>query len=183
MLWCWLFITLQVDDNIVNRRVATSMLSRYGATVISSNSGLEAVVAVKNQQAGMAYDLILMDIQMPEVNFFCNLKNKTCLVLLICTLSASCMHTKYIFLLWLLTLNSWVCSCCQSNDDFLLLIETHKWVMKATGILTSLTCVCGIDGWLWGHTADTELGGSELQTMQGGARDLWWRYTPETWEY
>jgi CheY-like chemotaxis protein len=97
---------LQVDDNMVNRRVATSMLSRYGATVISSNSGLEAVVAVKNQQAGMEYDLILMDIQMPEVNFFCNLKNKTCLVLLICTLSASCMHTKYMFLSWLLTLNS-----------------------------------------------------------------------------
>jgi CheY-like chemotaxis protein len=71
---------LQVDDNMVNRRVATSMLSRYGATVISSNSGLEAVVAVKNQQAGMEYDLILMDIQMPEVNFFCNLKNKTCFV-------------------------------------------------------------------------------------------------------
>jgi CheY-like chemotaxis protein len=61
---------------MVNRRVATSMLSRYGATVISSNSGLEAVVAVKNQQAGMEYDLILMDIQMPEVNFFCNLKTK-----------------------------------------------------------------------------------------------------------
>lgn len=97
---------LQVDDNMVNRRVATSMLSRYGATVISSNSGLEAVVAVKNQQAGMEYDLILMDIQMPEVNFFFNLKNKTCLVLLICTLSASCMHTKYMFLSWLLTPNS-----------------------------------------------------------------------------
>lgn len=61
------YCVLQVDDNMVNRRVATSMLSRYGATVSSVNSGVEAVAAVKNQKEGEILDLILMDIQMPEV--------------------------------------------------------------------------------------------------------------------
>ena len=59
---------IQVDDNMVNRRVASSMLSRYGATVTSVDGGMDAVNAVKNQQEGEEFDLILMDIQMPEVN-------------------------------------------------------------------------------------------------------------------
>ncbi len=52
---------------MVNRRVATSMLTRYGATVSSVNGGGEAVAAVKDQKEGEKFDLILMDIQMPEV--------------------------------------------------------------------------------------------------------------------
>ena len=43
------------------------MLSRYGATVTSVNGGVEAITAVKNQRQGEEFDLILMDIQMPEV--------------------------------------------------------------------------------------------------------------------
>ncbi|KAG0608428.1 hypothetical protein M758_8G105000 [Ceratodon purpureus] len=58
---------LVVDDNMVNRRVASSMLSRYGAIVTSVDGGGEAVNAVKNQKEGEEFDLILMDIQMPEV--------------------------------------------------------------------------------------------------------------------
>jgi histidine kinase 2/3/4 (cytokinin receptor) len=58
---------VQVDDNMVNRRVATSMLSRYGATVTSVNGGVEAIESVKNQKEGERFDLVLMDIQMPEV--------------------------------------------------------------------------------------------------------------------
>jgi CheY-like chemotaxis protein len=60
---------------MVNRRVATSLLSQYGATVTAVNGGAEAISAVRNQEAGKEFDLILMDIQMPEVtsmkNFFC----------------------------------------------------------------------------------------------------------------
>lgn len=52
---------------MVNRRVATSMLARYGATVVAVNGGMEAVNAVRNQKPDEAYDLVLMDIQMPEV--------------------------------------------------------------------------------------------------------------------
>jgi CheY-like chemotaxis protein len=51
---------------MVNRKVATSMLSRYGASVNAVDSGMAAVAAVKNQ-GGNNIDLILMDIQMPEV--------------------------------------------------------------------------------------------------------------------
>ncbi len=58
---------MQVDDNMVNRRVASSMLLRYGATVVSVNGGVEAVTAVRKQEPGEEIDLVLMDIQMPEV--------------------------------------------------------------------------------------------------------------------
>jgi CheY-like chemotaxis protein len=52
---------------MVNRRVAMSMLSRYGATVMVVNGGVEAISTVRNQEAGKELDLVLMDIQMPEV--------------------------------------------------------------------------------------------------------------------
>ncbi len=58
---------MQVDDNMVNRRVASSMLLRYGATVVSVNGGVEALTAVRKQEPGEKIDLVLMDIQMPEV--------------------------------------------------------------------------------------------------------------------
>ncbi|KAG0604865.1 hypothetical protein M758_9G014700 [Ceratodon purpureus] len=59
---------LVVDDNMVNRRVATSMLARYGATVVAVNGGPEAITAVRSQKPNEAYDLVLMDIQMPEMD-------------------------------------------------------------------------------------------------------------------
>lgn len=62
-----LFLLSQVDDNMVNRRVASSMLQRYGATVVTVNGGKEALAAVQKQKAAGQFDLILMDIQMPEV--------------------------------------------------------------------------------------------------------------------
>ncbi|CAK9212971.1 unnamed protein product [Sphagnum troendelagicum] len=58
---------LVVDDNMVNRKVATSMLSRYGASVNAVDGGMAAIAAVKNQ-GGNNIDLILMDIQMPEMD-------------------------------------------------------------------------------------------------------------------
>lgn len=57
----------QVDDNLINRKVAGSMVGRYGATVECVNGGQEAIEAVKNKAANLQFDLILMDIQMPEV--------------------------------------------------------------------------------------------------------------------
>ena len=60
---------------MVNQRVVTSMLKRYGAIVSIVNSGIEAVAAVKNQKEDAKLDLVLMDIQMPEVNFTTLLKS------------------------------------------------------------------------------------------------------------
>ncbi len=55
---------LVVDDNAVNRLVAERMLKRLGAKVTVATGGLEAV-----EQAFLEdFDLILMDVQMPEVD-------------------------------------------------------------------------------------------------------------------
>jgi len=58
---------LVVDDNMVNRRVASSMLKRYGAEVENVNGGNQAINAVKKRDDDTQFDMILMDIQMPEV--------------------------------------------------------------------------------------------------------------------
>ncbi|MFW5761157.1 MAG: PAS domain S-box protein [Cyclobacteriaceae bacterium] len=55
---------LLVDDNIVNRQVAGEILKKAGCMVDMAESGFVAIEkAIKNR-----YDLILMDIQMPEMD-------------------------------------------------------------------------------------------------------------------
>jgi len=55
---------LLAEDNEINQQIAKELLEGTGATVSLANNGLEAVAAVRRQ----AYDLILMDIQMPEMD-------------------------------------------------------------------------------------------------------------------
>jgi CheY-like chemotaxis protein len=57
---------LLAEDNPVNQEVAATMLRRRGHTVDIVASGREAVAAVERDRAG--YDLVLMDIQMPELD-------------------------------------------------------------------------------------------------------------------
>jgi len=57
---------LLVEDNAVNRKVATAMLSRFGAEIHHAFNGTEAVQAVKQTE----FDVILMDCQMPEMDGF-----------------------------------------------------------------------------------------------------------------
>lgn len=57
---------LLVEDNEMNRLVATSLLNNYGALTDEAFNGAEAVRAVKD---GL-YDLILMDVQMPVLDGF-----------------------------------------------------------------------------------------------------------------
>ena len=54
---------LVAEDNPVNQEVAKRMLALLGCSVDIANNGIEAVEAVKNK----AYDLVLMDIQMPKM--------------------------------------------------------------------------------------------------------------------
>ncbi|NBX66877.1 MAG: PAS domain S-box protein [Proteobacteria bacterium] len=55
---------LLVEDNLVNQEVASTMLNDYGCTVDTAENGLIAVgKATKN-----TYDLIFMDLQMPELD-------------------------------------------------------------------------------------------------------------------
>ena len=54
---------LLAEDNAVNQRVATGLLQKAGHTVMVAENGREALTALES----MAFDLILMDMQMPEM--------------------------------------------------------------------------------------------------------------------
>ncbi|WP_334063517.1 response regulator [Alteromonas genovensis] len=56
-------LVLVVDDNEINRVVAQSLLEDLGVTVTLASSGHEALTIAAQQ----AFDLILMDLQMPEM--------------------------------------------------------------------------------------------------------------------
>lgn len=58
---------LLVEDNPLNREIAVELLTSMGAAVQTAEDGA-AAVAYFQQSAENAYDLILMDIQMPHVN-------------------------------------------------------------------------------------------------------------------
>jgi CheY-like chemotaxis protein/HPt (histidine-containing phosphotransfer) domain-containing protein len=55
---------LVVDDNAVNRAVAAGMIEQQGHVVTLAANGREAVAAARGQR----FDLILMDLQMPELD-------------------------------------------------------------------------------------------------------------------
>ncbi len=55
---------LLVEDGLVNRKVAEGLLAAEGHTVTTAHDGRQAVAAVANK----SFDLILMDIEMPEMD-------------------------------------------------------------------------------------------------------------------
>lgn len=55
---------LLVEDNPVNQKIANTILNKMGYYPDMAGNGLEAVEAVKNKK----YDIIFMDIQMPEMD-------------------------------------------------------------------------------------------------------------------
>ena len=55
---------LLVEDNEINRMIASELLSTKGIIVDTANNGIEALHALEHA----AYDLVLMDIQMPEMD-------------------------------------------------------------------------------------------------------------------
>ena len=58
---------LLVEDNELNREIATEILNEYGFLVDSAENGAVAVERVKHSAPG-DYDLVLMDVQMPIMN-------------------------------------------------------------------------------------------------------------------
>lgn len=55
---------LLVEDNPTNRLVATELLTQQGASIVEAESGSESLAALSQQE----FDLVLMDIQMPEMD-------------------------------------------------------------------------------------------------------------------
>jgi CheY-like chemotaxis protein len=55
---------LLAEDSPVNQRVATALLEKWGHTVTVAANGRQAIAAL----AGEQFDLILMDVQMPEMD-------------------------------------------------------------------------------------------------------------------
>ena len=55
---------LLVDDNDVNRKVASSIMTKSGCQVKEAHDGFDAIKKVKKE----AFDLIFMDIQMPKMD-------------------------------------------------------------------------------------------------------------------
>ena len=58
---------LLAEDNEINQQIAVELLQGVGATVEVANDGLEAVRKMLNQQVSN-FDVVLMDIQMPEMD-------------------------------------------------------------------------------------------------------------------
>jgi len=57
---------LLAEDNIVNQKLAIRLLERFGYAVTLAENGRKAVEAAREQR----FDLILMDVQMPEMGGF-----------------------------------------------------------------------------------------------------------------
>jgi len=55
---------LLAEDNPVNQKIAASMLEKQGFNVIIANNGKEAMDLLKKED----FDLVLMDVQMPEMD-------------------------------------------------------------------------------------------------------------------
>jgi CheY-like chemotaxis protein len=57
---------LLAEDNAVNQRLAVRILEKRGHTVVVANNGQEALAALDREP----FDLVLMDVQMPEMDGF-----------------------------------------------------------------------------------------------------------------
>ncbi len=57
---------LVAEDNLVNQMVASKLLRKKGHTVMIANNGREVLCILKKE----SFDLILMDVQMPEMDGF-----------------------------------------------------------------------------------------------------------------
>jgi len=60
---------LLVEDNVVNQRLAVRILEKFGCPLAVANNGQEAL-DILAREGGNAFDLVLMDVQMPVMGGF-----------------------------------------------------------------------------------------------------------------
>ena len=61
---------LLAEDNLANQKLAVGLLTKWGHRVVVANNGAEAVQAWSDPPEGRPFDVVLMDIQMPEMDGF-----------------------------------------------------------------------------------------------------------------
>ena len=59
---------LLVEDNLVNQQIALELLEDAGAVVVTAATGMEAVELMEKSRGEELFDLVLMDLQMPEMD-------------------------------------------------------------------------------------------------------------------
>lgn len=59
---------LLVEDNEINQQIAMELLAHAGVIAEIANNGREAVEKLKHAKGDSPYDLVLMDVQMPEMD-------------------------------------------------------------------------------------------------------------------
>ena len=59
---------LLVEDSLYNQKLAVGLLERQGHTVSVAGNGAEAIAQLQAQPASHPLDLVLMDVQMPDVD-------------------------------------------------------------------------------------------------------------------
>ena len=60
---------LVAEDNVINQKVITRLLASLGVTPVVVADGNEAVTAIQSRaEAGRPFDIVLMDIMMPEMD-------------------------------------------------------------------------------------------------------------------
>jgi len=57
---------LLADDNLLNQKIVSLILKRYGGDISFASNGLEVVKLIQESK----FDIILMDVQMPEMDGF-----------------------------------------------------------------------------------------------------------------
>ncbi len=85
---------LIVEDNEVNQKVIKAILEKHGLQISMANNGKEAVHMLQKQTD---YDLIIMDLQMPEMNGFqatTFIRNKLHLTIPIIAMTASALRNE-----------------------------------------------------------------------------------------
>jgi PAS domain S-box-containing protein len=61
---------LLVEDNVMNQQIATELLESAGAIITVTNHGGEAVKILTDGDQAPAFDVVFMDLQMPEMDGF-----------------------------------------------------------------------------------------------------------------
>jgi len=57
---------LVAEDNVINQKLVVRLLEKHGYRVVVANDGKEALAALARE----SFDLVLMDVQMPEIGGF-----------------------------------------------------------------------------------------------------------------